>query len=64
MTLQAIAYESGVANSSIASGTYDIQCAAPTFSPTAVTTMLRVGDYQHHDQRSDYPLHHGWHHTE
>ena len=35
--LQAIAYASGFADSSIASGYYSIQCAAPTFSPAAGT---------------------------
>ena len=32
-TLQAIAYETGLTNSAVASGNYYIQCAAPTFSP-------------------------------
>ena len=36
-TLQAIAYKSGMANSSVASGVYNIQCAAPAFSPVAGT---------------------------
>ena len=34
-TLQAIAYETGYSNSSVASGVYTIQCAAPTFNPAA-----------------------------
>ena len=34
-TLQAIAYETGYTNSSVASGVYTIQCAAPTFNPAA-----------------------------
>ena len=34
-TLQAIAYETGYANSAVASGVYTIQCAAPTFNPAA-----------------------------
>ena len=36
-TLQAIAYKTGMADSPITSGIYDIQCAAPTFSPSAGT---------------------------
>ena len=36
-TLQAIAYETGYSNSSVASGVYTIQCATPTFNPTAGT---------------------------
>ena len=36
-TLQAIAYESGYTNSSVASGVYTIQCATPTYSPAAGT---------------------------
>ena len=36
-TLQAIAYLSGMPDSLIACGNYAIQCAAPTFSPTAGT---------------------------
>ena len=36
-TLQAIAYESGYANSTVSSGIYTIQCATPTFSPAAGT---------------------------
>ena len=36
-TLQAIAYESGMTNSAVASGNYFIQCAVPTFSPGAAT---------------------------
>ena len=36
-TLQAIAYESGYSDSSVASGAYIIQCATPTFSPTTGT---------------------------
>ena len=36
-TLQAIAYESGYANSAVASGNYTIQCAAPAFNPAAGT---------------------------
>ena len=36
-TLQAIAYETGYTNSSVASGNYYIQCAAPTFNPAAGT---------------------------
>ena len=36
-TLQAIAYATGYANSSVASGVFDIQCAAPAFSPVAGT---------------------------
>ena len=36
-TLQAIAYESGVEDSSIASGVYTLQCATPAFSPAAGT---------------------------
>ena len=34
-TLQAIAYENGYSNSTVASGVYTIQCATPTFSPAA-----------------------------
>ena len=36
-TLQAIAYETGLSNSTVASGVYTIQCAAPSFSPAAGT---------------------------
>ena len=36
-TLQAIAYETGDVNSSVSSGVYTIQCAAPTFTPAAGT---------------------------
>ena len=36
-TLQAIAYETGLTNSSVASGVYTIQCATPTFTPVAGT---------------------------
>ena len=36
-TLQAIAYKSSLSNSAVASGNYYIQCAAPTFNPTAGT---------------------------
>ena len=36
-TLQAIAYETGLTNSAVASGVYTIQCAAPAFSPAAGT---------------------------
>ena len=36
-TLQAIAYASGYSNSSVASGVYTLQCAAPSFSPAAGT---------------------------
>ena len=34
-TLQAIAYETGLTNSAVASGVYTIQCAAPAFNPAA-----------------------------
>ena len=37
LTLQAIAYESGFSDSAVASGTYVIQVATPTFSPIAGT---------------------------
>ena len=36
-TLQAIAYATGLSTSAVASGNYFIQCAAPTFTPTAGT---------------------------
>ncbi len=36
-TLKAIAYLSGMADSPVTSGVYDIQCAAPTFTPAAGT---------------------------
>ena len=36
-TLQAIAYETGLTNSAVASGVYTIQCATPTFTPAAGT---------------------------
>ena len=36
-TLQAIAYETGLTSSAVASGVYTIQCAAPAFSPAAGT---------------------------
>ena len=36
-TLQAIAYETGLSNSAVASGVYTIQCATPTFNPAAGT---------------------------
>ena len=36
-TLQAIAYETGLTNSAVTSGTYTIQCAAPAFNPAAGT---------------------------
>ena len=36
-TLQAIAYLSGMTDSPVTVGVYDIQCAAPTFSPVAGT---------------------------
>ena len=36
-TLQAIAYETGYSNSTVSSGVYTIQCAAPTFTPVAGT---------------------------
>ena len=36
-TLQAIAYASGYSNSTVASGNYYIQCAAPTFNPATGT---------------------------
>ena len=36
-TLKAIAYESGMADSTVTSGVYTIQCAAPTFTPAAGT---------------------------
>ena len=36
-TLQAIAYETGMTNSAVASGVYTIQCATPTFNPAAGT---------------------------
>ena len=36
-TLQAIAYETGLTNSAVASGVYTIQCATPTFNPAADT---------------------------
>ena len=36
-TLQAIAYETGMADSPVATGVYTIQCAAPTFTPAAGT---------------------------
>ena len=34
-TLQAIAYETGMADSPVTSGIYTIQCAAPSFTPAA-----------------------------
>jgi len=34
-TLKAIAYKTGLTNSTVTSGVYTIQCAAPTFSPAA-----------------------------
>ena len=43
-TLQAIAYETGLTNSSVTSGVYTIQCATPTFNPAA-------GTYHHVDSR-------------
>jgi len=36
-TLKAIAYKAGQSNSPVTTGTYTIQCAAPTFSPAAGT---------------------------
>ena len=36
-TLQAIAYETGLSNSAVASGNYTIQCATPTYNPAAGT---------------------------
>ena len=36
-TLEAIAEKSGMANSTVTSGVYTIQCVAPTFSPAAGT---------------------------
>ena len=36
-TLQAIAYETGLTASAVASGVYTLQCAAPSFSPAAGT---------------------------
>jgi len=36
-TLKAIAYKSGMADSTVTSGVYTIQCATPTFSPAAGT---------------------------
>ena len=34
-TLKALAYETGYSNSGVTSGTYTIQCAAPSFTPAA-----------------------------
>ena len=52
-------------NSSVASGVYTIQCAAPSFSPAAGTYHhLDVG-HHHHDHRwRDYSLYHQRHHAE
>ena len=36
-TLEAIAYKSGLTNSTVTSGTYTIQCATPTFNPATGT---------------------------
>ena len=36
-TLEAIAYKTGYSNSTVVSGTYTIQCAAPTFTPAVGT---------------------------
>ena len=64
-TLQAIAYETGLTNSAVASGVYTIQCAAPTFNPAAGTYWLRaIGDHLDHHRWREHPLHHQRHHAE
>ena len=64
-TLQAIAYETGYADSAVASGVYTIQCATPTFTPAAGHLWRRaVGDHQHHHRWGDHPLYHRRQHAE
>ena len=64
-TLMAIAYESGLANSAVASGNYYIQCAAPTFNPAAGTLWLHaIGDHLYQHQWRDHALYHGRQHAE
>ena len=64
-TLQAIAYETGYADSPVASGFYDItQCATPVFNPAAGIYQLDVRHHLHQHQWRDYPLYHQRHHAE
>ena len=63
-TLQAIAYETGYTNSSVASGVYTIQCATPDVQPDGGHLHhLHLGDYRDHHQRREHPLHHQRHHA-
>ena len=64
-TLQAIAYETGLTNSAVASGVYTIQCAAPTLqSGGGHLHHLHHGDHHDDHQRGEHPLHHQRHHAE
>ena len=64
-TLQAIAYETGMADSPMTSGIYTIQCAAPSFNPAAGTFTTSTTGHHLHDHRwRDHPLYHQRHHAE
>ena len=64
-TLQAIAYETGLTNSAVASGVYTIQCATPTFNPAAGTfTTVDVRHHLHHHRWREHSLYHQRHHAE
>ena len=63
-TLQAIAYETGYSDSTVASGVYTINgaCATPTFSPTAGTFTTSTARHHLHQHRwCDHPLYHQRH---
>ena len=64
-TLKAIAYETGYTDSTVASGVYYIQCAAPSFNPAAGTfTTTASVTISHDHQWGEYPLHDQRHHAQ
>ena len=61
-TLQAIAYQSGMTDSTIASGVMNYPVRLAVLHPAARHLWERTDCvHQRHHQRRDHPLYHGWH---
>jgi len=63
-TIKAIAAAPGYATSALASATYTIRVAAPSFSPPADILATAVDRSQRHDRRGDDLLHHRREHAD
>ena len=63
-TLQAIAYKTGLTDSTMASGVYTIQCAARASARRRALTPPRRGNHHHDHRWRDHPLHHRRQHAE